>query len=193
MDCLSTGADACRTRSIEQSQVDTLCDVLNGSERFVRTLSSSRGRTSPPQHGVAPRRLGGALCLAVHFRRGWLGIDSICADQRMIRRENADGLRPRLIPAGDRRPGSVSQPGRRPWPGAATPKGRLGKPRAAHELGIQWATRELYGIAVTVRDSSSLFSLRRCVSKRSPTLKDVTFWMERPVRLYITGRSFAVL
>lgn len=163
--------------------MDTLCDVLNGSERFVRTLASSRGRTSPPQHGVAPRRLGEALCLAVHFRGGWLGITRICRSTQRIeinRKRTPAALTyssPTVAGTADDHAGPAARPG------ATSPRGRWGKCRTAHELGIQWATRESYGIAVTVRASSSLFSLRRCVSKRSPTLKDVTFWMVRPVRL----------
>lgn len=44
------------------------------------------------------------------------------------------------------------------------------------------AATAAYGIAVTVRASRSLFSLRRCVSKRSPTLNDVMLTKFRPVR-----------
>ncbi len=101
----------------------------------------------------------------------------------MIRTEKAEGLRPRPIntPGGRRRPERAGGPAA--GPGATTLEGSRGKRRTAPELGIQGATRESYGMAVTVRASSSLFSLRRCVSKRSPTLKDVTFWMVRPVRL----------
>lgn len=67
--------------------------------------------------------------------------------------------------------------------GATTQEGSTGKRPAAHEMGTQWATRESYGMAVVVRASRSLFSLRRCVSKRSPTLNDVTLTKLRPVRL----------
>jgi len=49
--------------------------------------------------------------------------------------------------------------------------------------GYPTAARRSYGMAVTVLASSSLFSLRRCVSKRSPTLKDVMLTNVRPVRL----------
>ena len=183
MDCLSTGADACRTRSIEHCQVDTLCDVLTGSERCVRTLSSSRGRTSPPQHGVAPRHLGRALCLAWHCRRGWLWISLIPRSRRgkEINSKSRPSARPySLQEAGGRAAGPGGRPqGLVPTPGEGPPD----TARTAPELGIRGATRESYGMAVTVRASRSLFSLRRCVSNRSPTLNDVMFTKDRPVRL----------
>lgn len=172
-----------RTRSIEHRQVDTHSDHLNRSERFVRTLSSSRGRTSPPQHGVAPRRLGEALCLAVHFRRGWLGIDCI---RRSTHRIEINRKRtPAAHPYSFLKAVGLVAVRTRPTAtlGATTREGSTRKRPAAHEMGTQWATRESYGMAVVVRASSSLFSLRRCVSKRSPTLNDVTFTKLRPVRL----------
>lgn len=183
MDSLSTGPEACRTRSIEHCQADTLRDVLTGSERFVRTLPSSRGSTSPSLAGGCSSTFGQRPVL----RQGpvpfslWITSYPQVKSGTEIKNKSRPSAQPlRAIDAGRSSPQVC---GRRQGP-VPPPAGRtLQRCRSAHELGIQWATRESYGIAVTVRASSSLFSLRRCVSKRSPTLKDVTFWKFRPVRL----------
>jgi hypothetical protein len=101
----------------------------------------------------------------------------------MIRTEKAEGLRPRPIPFRSIcRPRAINRAGGSRGPLTCSHASQTG-PRQRGSRVSNGAAREVYGMAVTVLASSSLFSLRRCVSKRSPTLNDVTFWMVRPARL----------
>lgn len=167
--------------------MDTLGDVLITSERCVRELSSSRGRTSPPQHGVAPRRLGEALCLAWHYRRGWLWISLI--------RRSVD--KTWSIPHFGEPFCGAAVAGT--WPSTkAECRHRGGRPPGPWEWGVNQGptcltNRQIheagqdYGIGRVSRTSTILLSRLRCVSKRSPMSKDVITAVVRPVRLYTTG------
>lgn len=101
----------------------------------------------------------------------------------MIRTEKAERLRLRPISRGCEPTGALTAPGRRSRRPPAAERAAVAGDHSRGKIGYSLGAREVYGIAVVVRASRSLFSLRRCVSKRSPTLKDVMFWMVLPARL----------
>jgi len=183
VDSLSTGLEPCRTRSIEHCQVDTLRDLLNGSERFVRTLPSSRGSTSPPQAGGCSSTFGQRPVLRPDPWPGgmWITAYPQVKDERPFKSKSRPTALPFSRRWARRRPDAASAPG---GPSVASHRtaGELAVTGPQHH-GYSVGQQSPYGIAVTVRASSSLFSLRRCVSKRSPTLKELMFTMDLPARL----------